>query len=117
MNARDAWKGLNVMMGRTTQQQRLKCSDPVKFVNEMNTFYACFDDKDFRNKCNDLCQSLDHRKAPGSDGLKGKVLKVCTTQLGSVFTCLWSEGKGFESMYHSVRECFYTPVPAFVVST
>ena len=34
---------------------------------------------------------VNHRKAPGPDSLKG-----------------------FESMYHSVRECFYTPVPAFV---
>ena len=74
----------------------------------MNTFHARFDDKDFRNECDDLCQSLDPLpvtvceddvvsvlshvnpwKAPGSDGLKGKVLKVCTTQLGSVFTRLF----------------------------
>ena len=114
MNARDAWKGLNVMMGRNTQQHRVKCPDPVKFVNEMNTLYARFDDKDFRNECDDLCQSLgplpvtvsegdvsvlshvlsvlshvNPRKAPRSDGLKGKVLKVCTTQLGSVFTRLF----------------------------
>ena len=30
MSARDAWKSLNVMMGRNTQQQRMKSSDPVK---------------------------------------------------------------------------------------
>ena len=108
MNARDAWKGLNVMMGRNTQQHRVKCPDPVTFIIEMNTFYARFDDKGFRNKCDGLCQSLDPlpvtvfeddvvfvlshvnpRKAPGPDGQKGKVLKVCTTQLGSVFTCLF----------------------------
>ena len=108
MNARDAWKGLKVMMGRNTQQHRVKCPDPVKFVNEMNNFYARFDDKDFRNECDNLRQSLDPlpvtvfkddvvfvlsrvnpRKAPGPDGLKGKVLKVCTTQLVSVFTRLF----------------------------
>ena len=108
MNARDAWECLYVMMGRNTQQQRAKCPDPVKLANEMNTFYARFDYKDFRNECNDLCQSLDPlpvnvcengvvsvlshvnpRKAPRSDGLKEKVLKVCTTQLGSVFTRLF----------------------------
>ena len=50
MNATDSWKGLNVMMGRNTQQQRVKYPDPVKFVNEINTFYARFDDKDFRNE-------------------------------------------------------------------
>ena len=109
MNTIHAWKYFNVTMGRNTQQ-RVKCPDPVMFVNEVNTFYARFDGKDFRNKCDDLCQSLDPlpvtvfdddvvsvlshvvsvlshvnpRKAPGPDGLKGKVLKVCTTQLGSV---------------------------------
>ena len=86
----------------------MKYPDPVKFVNEINTFYARFDDKDFRNECDDLCQSLDPlpvtvceddvvsvlshvnpRKDPGSDSLKGKVVKVCTTQLGSVFTRLF----------------------------
>ena len=74
----------------------------------MNTFYARFDDKDFRNEFDDLCQSLyplpvtvfeddvvsvlshvNPQKAPRPDGLKGKVLKVCTSQLGSVFTCLF----------------------------
>ena len=102
MNARDAWRGLNVTMGRNTQQQREKRPDSVKFVSEINTFYARFDDNNFRNECDDICQSplavtifedvvvsVLSRKAPGPDDLKGKVLKVCTTQLGSVFTCLF----------------------------
>ena len=86
MNARDACRSLNVIMGRNTLQHRVKCQDPVKFVHEMNTFYARFDDNDFRNECDDLWQSLDPlpvtvfdddvvsvlshvnpRKAPGSD--------------------------------------------------
>ena len=58
-NARDAWKGLSAMLGRNTQQQQVKWLDAVKFVNEMNTFYARFDDNDFRNECDDLCQSPD----------------------------------------------------------
>ena len=96
------------MMGKNIHHQRVKCLDPVKFINEINTFPARFDDTDFRNEWGDLCQSLDPlpvtmceddvvsvlshvkpRKAPGSDSLKGKVLKVCATQLGSVFIRLF----------------------------
>ena len=92
------------MMGRNTQQQRVKYPHPVKFINEMNTFYARFDVKDFRN-CDYLCQSLgpsavtvfeddvvsvlSPSEGPRARLSEGKVLKICTTQLGSVFTCLF----------------------------
>ena len=36
------------MIRRNTQQQQLKCTDPEKFVNEMNTFGARLENKDFR---------------------------------------------------------------------
>ena len=137
MNGRDAWKGLKVMMGRNTQQQRAKCPDNVKFVNEMNTFYARFDDNNFRNECDDLCQSLDPLpvtvfdddvvsvlshvvsvlshvnpwKAPRTDGLKGKVLKVCTTQLGSVFKRLFQLLLDTQFALRLWRLSTITPVP------
>ena len=107
-NAREAWKGLNTMMGREQQKQLFTCQDPHAFVNELNTFYARFDVKDFSQDCDDLCQSLipssvniseenvvkifshiNPRKAPGPDGLRGKVLRVCSLQLGQVFARLF----------------------------
>ena len=112
MNERDAWKGFNVMMGGTTQQHRVKCPDPVKFVNGMNTFYARFDDKDFRNECADLCQSLDPSAVTMCEDDVVSVLSHVNTRKAP--RPRWSEGKGFESMYRSVRKCFYSPVPAFV---
>ena len=59
MNARDAWKGLNVMMSRNTYQQLLKCPDPVKFVNEINTFYVLMIKISKMNVIIIMCQYLD----------------------------------------------------------
>ena len=42
-NASDAWKGLNTMMGRKQQKKPLVSENPVKFVNDINKFYARFD--------------------------------------------------------------------------
>lgn len=109
-NARDAWRGLNVMMGRGEQQKRVHCDDSTTFANDLNTFYARFDVHDFKKECDDLCDPLmaipDHvtvsesdvttcfsrinpRKAAGPDGLGGRVLRQCAGQLGYVFTRLF----------------------------
>ena len=104
-NAKDAWKGLNTMMGRNQQQKPLISTDPSALANDLNRFYARFDTQDFSDECNTLCESLiscpvtvdegdvvkclsriNPRKASWSDGLKGRVLKVCAEQLGGVFT-------------------------------
>ena len=104
-NAKDAWKGLNTMMGRNQQQKPLTSVDLSALANDLNRFYARFDTQDFSDECNTLCQSLiscpvnvdegdvvkclsriNPRKVPGSDGLRGRVLKVCAEHLGRVFT-------------------------------
>ena len=99
-NAKDAWKGLNTMMGRNQQQKPLTSVDLSALANDLNRFYARFDTQDFSDECDTLCQSLiscavnvdegdvvkclpriNPRKVPGSDGLRGCVLKVCAEQL------------------------------------
>ena len=120
INARDAWKGLNVMIGRNTQQQRVKCT--VTFVIEMNTFYACFDDNDFRNECDDLCQSLDPLPVTVFEDDVVSVLShvtcfclvTCQPSEGPRTRC--SEGKVFENMYHSGIQAFvgYSVCSAFM---
>ena len=98
-------KVLNAVMGRNQQQKPLTSADPSALANDLNRFYARFDTEDFSDEYNTLCESLNSctvtvdegdvvkclsrinpRKAPGSDGLKGRVLKVCAEQLGGVFT-------------------------------
>jgi hypothetical protein len=109
-NARDAWKGLNVMMGRGEGKQKIQCDDETVFANDLNTFYSRFDVHDFRQECDTLCDPLlavpdsvtvsqeevasclariNPRKAPGPDGLCGHVLKQCSSQLSHVFTRLF----------------------------
>lgn len=109
-NVRDAWKGLNVMMGRGEQHKPIHGDDPVTFANDLNSFYARFDVHDFKKECNDLCVPLmsmpndvtvsesdvtvcfsriNPRKAAGPDGLGGRVLKQCSVQLSHVFTRLF----------------------------
>jgi len=46
-NAKDAWRGLNTMMGRKNKQQTVKTDSPRGFANELNRFDARFDVTDF----------------------------------------------------------------------
>ena len=57
-NAKDAWRGLNTMMGRKNNQQTVKTDDPRGFANELNRFYARFDVTDFSSERDNGCRSL-----------------------------------------------------------
>ena len=107
-DARSAWQGLNTMMGRNTRQDQLCVpDDPNNFANDLNKFYARFDNDDFSENCNRICHAIctnnveninikdeevtacfrrvNPNKSPGPDGLHGRVLKTCATQLGPIF--------------------------------
>ena len=100
-NAKDAWRGLNTMTGRKNNQQTVKTDDPRGFANELSRFSARFDFTDFSSERYNACRSLvpspvcveegdviscfaglNPSKAPGLDGLMGRVLKVCAQHLG-----------------------------------
>ena len=129
-NAKDAWKGLNTMMGRNQQQKPLTSVDLSALANYLNRFYARFDTQDFSDECNTLCQSLiscpvnvdegdvvkclsriNTRKVPGSDGLRGRVLKVCAEHLGRVFTHMFQLFLNRHFIPHSWKMSTVTPVP------
>ena len=107
---REAWDGLNTMMGRKVKKQGMKCDDPLTFANDLNLFYSRFDTTDFSKETEDICKPLltvpndlsisendvkkvfsrlNPRKACGPDGLGGKVLKECSDVLSSVFCNLF----------------------------
>ena len=109
-DVRAAWDGMNTMMGRKVQKQGLKCDDPITFSNDLNSFYARFDDHDFSSEVQNVCKPLstipnditvseasvnkifsrvNPRKASGPDGVGGKVLKECSNQLCAVFSQLF----------------------------
>ena len=80
-------------------------------VNLLNSFYARFDVRDTIQECDNFCKSLlnenvndltvdeeqvvnvfagiKEHKAPGPDGVEGKILKRCSGQLASVFTFIF----------------------------
>ena len=41
-NAREAWQGLNTMMGRAQKPAIIQCSDPATFAEQLNTYYSRF---------------------------------------------------------------------------
>lgn len=84
-------------------------ADCGKFVNDLNIFYGRYDVRDPKIGCSITCDqigSYEHiqlseeevamslskirpNKAPGPDGLQGRVLKVCSQQLKGVLTQLF----------------------------
>ncbi|XP_055498465.1 uncharacterized protein LOC129701356 [Leucoraja erinacea] len=42
-NAREAWQGLNSMMGRAQKPALFQCSDPATFAEQLNIYYSRFD--------------------------------------------------------------------------
>ena len=106
--AREAWEGLKVMMGTSNQHSKNNLPQSAASVDELNQFYARFDVRDFKLECENFCSTLDPdeltiheedvlstfkrlnpHKAPGPDGVKGKLIKNCAVQLSSVFTYIF----------------------------
>ena len=92
-------------MGRTRKEQTLVSDNPANFANDLNRFYAIYYNIDYRDECDILCHAISSspvtlvesdvvrcfsrinpNKAPGPDGLRGRVTKVCADQLGPFFT-------------------------------
>lgn len=98
-NPRQAWEGVNKMMGGPKRQEDLAMD--ISFANDLNVFYGRFDAPDSKDKSDAICTNIPRNptiqlseeevgtclsrirphKAPGPDGLRGRVLKTCATQL------------------------------------
>ena len=95
-------------MGKDTKQSNQRLPNTTDPVNDLNEFYARFDIRDFSAECEEVCSGIkpEHleitenevvkvfrkqkpNKAPGPDGIRGKVLKTCATQLGQIFTFIF----------------------------
>jgi len=107
---RQAWQGVNTMIGKTKRQQTITVAGDKSFAEELNSFYCRFDCHDFTKEreaaveavpivdtdisitVDDVIQSftkINIRKARGPDKLDGIVLKECRVQLCHVFTRLF----------------------------
>ena len=124
---RKAWKGLKELQGiqqdKSEGSGRGGDTSLEKRVDELNNFYCRFDDKDFSGEIKRVqeevqnlsrCADVDRliftedevkralvntnpRKAPGPDGIKGRVLQTCASELCSVLCTFFNrsiaEGK------------------------
>lgn len=109
-NIKQAWEGLNTLMGKSCKNgdSTVVCSQSL--VDEMNMFFCRFDVVDDKAECDDICKNLPTgspifisenavakiltklkpNKATGPDGLKARVLKDCAPQLKGVFSRLFN---------------------------
>jgi hypothetical protein len=89
--------------------------DHLSFANELNSFYARFDVRDETKEMSEILESLrnslaDHEcpsfkvedvrrtlksqrqsKAPGPDGISGRVIKQCGDQLAGILTTIFNQ--------------------------
>ena len=130
-NMREAWQGLNTMMGKSEQQVGPRLPDTEDPVNDLNKFYARFDVRDFRFECDSFCANLEipeelqiterevqnvfkklkSNKAPGPDQVQGKVVKSCFKQLSTVFTKVFQILINLHIMPKSWKTSTIIPLP------
>lgn len=131
-NAKKAWEGLNVMMGRETKQNRtpLSHSSP-SFANDLNVFFSRFDKNDFSAERDRVCRSIsgyvpitlnEHdiiaslssikpNSAPGPDGLRGRVLKENVHELKGIVLELFQYLLNSLTMPKLWKMSYIVPIP------
>ena len=107
----DAWKGLKQLSGFVKKNCLPEPEDVNEYVNDLNKFYARFDDKDFSSECaemmdlvyahnddrivlcdQDVLKALNRAKAGkacGPDKISGRVIKLCKDELVSPMKTLF----------------------------
>lgn len=106
-NAREAWQRVNTLIRRTQRPAERRHPNPASSAEELNTFYARFNMSDAvdwtpantsytsapvsveERKVVSVQSRLHPRKAPGPDGLKGRILRERAAQLGRVVARLF----------------------------
>ena len=117
VNAREAWQGLNIMMGKAPKPAGINCSDAEQ-QSSLTTFSAgstAAVHQQARIIDEELVASVLSRvnphRAPGPDRLRGRVLKDCSTQLSGVFTKLFQSLLGSSFVPHRWKETTVVPIP------
>lgn len=101
--SKDAWKGLKHLSGFKSKSCLPEPKELKAYVNELNNFYARFDDKDLGSECEDILRVVNSSecerivlsddevvralarakpgKASGPDRVCGRVIKSCKAEL------------------------------------
>lgn len=132
MNTRQAFQKVKTLTGSTPKTCASPAA-PVSFTTDLNNFFARFDTTDFSTECESQLRDLPapeqpypmpfierdvyHQltsckigKAPGPDGITGRLLKTCTLELAPVLFSLYS--KSFLSGIPNIwKTSVIVPVP------
>ena len=111
-NSKGAWKCLETMTDYKRRENAfVNIDDPKQKADQLNVFYCRFDKHDFHDtikeqevllrSMNDQPISIDEQevrrqfkavnpqKANGPDGIRGRVMKTCASQLATPYTALF----------------------------
>lgn len=107
-NARQAWQGLNTMMGRKPKPEVVDCPDPASLAEQLNNLFTRFNSNSTtctwtpethspslqpiivsEQLVTSILRRVNPNKAAGPDRLRGRVLKECHIQLSGVLTRLF----------------------------
>ncbi len=95
-NVRQAWEGLNTLMGRSNKKDNSSVRNCQTFINDLNIFYCRFDTVEGKTECDEICNNLSveeslvikemdvmaslrnlkSNKTTGPDGLRAVFLKT-----------------------------------------
>jgi len=125
-----ARQNLNMMMRKPKALAQVHCPDPASFIEQLNTFYARFNvanpGKNWKQfdtssastpisvdeqRVVSILSKLQPRKAPGPDGLEGRILKECSAQLGGMVTQLFQLSLNTGYVPSAWKETTIIPVP------
>ena len=127
-NTRSLWQGLNTI---TDFRRETPSVDHISAAlpDQLNTFYARFevnhtvlperapataDSAPHSVSVADVCKAfkrVNSRKAPGPDGIPGRILKVCAHQLAGVFTDIFNLSLSLSVVPACFKLATIVPVP------
>ena len=133
MNTKQAFAHLKKMSGRLDRLSVPSTTDPLKFASDLNLFYNRFDSHDFSIECESLLaagplpvpgdidistvdvtnqfKKCKANKAPGPDGIPGRLLKECAIELGPVFQPLFKQSVDIGVIPTIWKTSVVVPVP------
>jgi hypothetical protein len=130
---RKMWQSLNTMTGYKPGKKSINIDDAQALADELNQFYARFDEHDFSAEQADVLervkqresqpviisveevsacfQNINVRSAHGPDNIPGMILKRCHLSLAPVFTKLFQESLDTGEVPTLWKTAVVVPVP------
>ena len=133
MNTKQAFQHIKKMSGSEIRSTELSYPDPLSFATELNKFYCRFDKTDCTTECTSLLSSYSTtgtlevkitqedvakqlsrtkpNKAPGPDGIPGRLLKECAAELGPALQPIFQQSIDVGEVPTSWKTSTVVPVP------